>query len=124
MAGRITGDESLEELQDLVAKLQKDVNWLMDGNLSSKNVREIGGYQVSATLFQSRGGDVGLSSADDAPDPVRMWAGSTNKDTAPWRVHKSGKMVATGALIQSSSGYPKSSDGSRQSVVWCLFNSY
>lgn len=107
MAGQVTGDESLEDLMDLVAKLQKNVDWLMDGNLSSKNVREIGGYNVSQTLFRSRDGDVGLSSANDAADPVRLWAGSTNKDTAPWRVYKSGKSVMTGALIQSKSGYPK-----------------
>lgn len=107
MAGQVTGDESIEELMDLVAKLQKDVNWLMDGNLSSKNVREIGGYNVSQTLFRSREGDVGLSSANDAADPVRLWAGSADKDTAPWRVYKSGKSVMTGALIQSGAGYPK-----------------
>lgn len=107
MAGQVSGDESLEELMDLVAKLQKDVNWLMDGNLSSKNVREIGDYQVGSTYLRSRDGDVGLSSANDAADPVRLWAGSANKDTAPWRVYKSGKSVMTGALIQSkASGYP------------------
>jgi hypothetical protein len=107
MPGQVTGDENLEDLQDLVAKLQKDVNWILNGNLSSKNVREIGGYNVSETLFQSRGGDVGMSSDPTGTDPVRFWAGSTNKDTAPWRVHKSGKSVMTGALIQSSNGtYP------------------
>lgn len=104
MPGQVTGDESLEDLQDLVAKLQKNVDWIMDGNLSSKNMREIGDYQVGSTYLRSRDGDVGLSSANDAEDPVRFWAGSATKDTAPWRVMKSGKMVATGVLIQNATG--------------------
>lgn len=105
---QLTGNESLPQLIEMVAKLQKQVQWLMDGKLSSNNVREIGGYNVNDTDLKSVDGDVGLSSANDAADPVRLWAGGTNKDAAPWRVAKSGKMVATGALIQSKDGsYPQ-----------------
>lgn len=99
--------QEILELRDEVARNKKQMDWLMQGNLSSKNVREIGGYNVGPKDFKSRDGDVGLSSANDTADPVRMWAGGTNKDTAPWRVTKAGKMHATGATIESQTGYPK-----------------
>jgi len=103
----LTGNETLQELIDRVAQLQKMINWWGAGNVSSVNAREFGGWLVGLTALQARAGDVGLSTANDGDDPVRLWAGSVDKDTAPWRVYKSGKMVATGALIQSKDGtYP------------------
>lgn len=103
----LRGDESIEELRDEVAKMQKTMNHLLS-HLSSKNVKEIGGYFVTPTDIVSKDGDVGISSEDVGADPVRFFAGGVDKETAPWRVLESGKMIATGALIQSSeSSYPR-----------------
>ncbi len=103
----LKGVVSLEELCEVVAKLQKQVRYLQNKGIDSENCREIGGWQVSEETLQALDGDVGMSTADDAPDPVRLWAGSVSKETAPWRVHKSGFGVATGWRIQSKDGaYP------------------
>lgn len=103
----LSGKETLEELIERVGVIQKYLNWFGAGRISSINIREIGGYSVSQTELKSKDGDVGMSSANDAPDPIRLWAGSADKDSAPWRVYKSGKGVTTGWRIQSSNGaYP------------------
>lgn len=110
--GAFNGDgmddaKKVEALIDHVAKLQKMVQFMMTGNISSVNAREFGGWRVGLTELQSRAGDVGMSTANDAEDPVRLWAGSTDKNTAPWRVYQSGKSIMTGARIRSrDGGYP------------------
>lgn len=105
--GYLSGSETPEQVIDHVAKLQKMVEFLATGNISSVNAREFGGWRVGLTELQSRAGDVGMSTANDAEDPVRLWAGSTDKNTAPWRVYQSGRGVATGWKIQSKDGeYP------------------
>lgn len=98
---------SLEQLCEEVAKLQRTLKYLLEGNLDSENTREIGGWRISKDEMVSKDGDVGMSTEDTAGDDIRFWAGGTNKETAPWRVPKSGKMHATGAVIESASGYPK-----------------
>ncbi|GIO13534.1 hypothetical protein J19TS2_30890 [Cohnella xylanilytica] len=103
----LTGEETLEDLIEIVGKMQKMINWWGAGRISSTNVQEIGGFFVNQTELKSRDGDVGMSSANDADDPVRLWAGSVDKDMAPWRVYKSGKGVATGWKFQATEGgYP------------------
>ncbi len=93
---------SHEELCDVVARFQKYVNFLQSKNIDSENAREIGGWEIDTDKLSAIDGDVGLYTGDDVADPVRLWAGSVSKDSAPWRVHKSGKMYATGAVIQST----------------------
>lgn len=92
---RPTGGESPGELADLVAKLQKQVEFLFNGNISTKNVREVGGWLADADRFVSVDGDVGMSSIETGGDDVRFWAGSTLPEVAPFQVLKSGKMKAT-----------------------------
>lgn len=104
---RPTGNESVSELADMVAQLQKQVEFLMTGNLSTKNIHEVGKWLADDDRLVSEDGDVGMSSAETGGDDVRFWSGSTDMDIAPWRVSKSGKMHATGATIESSAGYPK-----------------
>jgi hypothetical protein len=89
---RPTGNESPQELADMVAKLQKEVEFLINGNLSSTNVREIGGYLVDDDRIYSKDGDVGLSTTDTGGDDVRYWAGGTDPDTAALQIRKSGKI--------------------------------
>ena len=102
-----TGKESVAELADMVAKLQKQVEFLMNGNLSTKNIREVGQWVADGDRLVSQDSDVGMSAAETGADDVRFFAGSTDMDTAPWRVTKAGKMHATGATIESNAGYPK-----------------
>ncbi|MGK9252363.1 hypothetical protein [Paenibacillus humicus] len=103
---RPNGTESVSELADMVAKMQKTVEFIVNGNLGTANVREIAKWQVDPDRFASQDGDVGISTVDTAGDDVRFWAGSTVPEIAPWRVHKSGKGVATGMLIKSAADYP------------------
>lgn len=104
---RPTGGESPGELADMVAKLQKQVEFLMNGNLSTKNIREVGGWLADGDRFVSIDGDVGMSTEDTVADDVRFWAGNTVKENAPFRVTESGKAYLTGAEISSSGSYPK-----------------
>lgn len=90
-----TGNESPGELADMVAKLQKQVEFLFNGNISTKNVREVGGWLADADRFVSVDGDVGMSSIETGGDDVRFWAGSTLPEIAPFQVLKSGKLKAT-----------------------------
>ena len=106
---QIQGDETIEQLRDEVARMQKTMNHLLR-HLSSKNVKEVGGYFITPTDILSKDGDVGMSSVNPDEvnlDPVRFFAGGVDIANAPWRVHNSGKMVATGAIIQSKDGFPK-----------------
>ncbi|MGN7457895.1 hypothetical protein ACTHPH_24050 [Paenibacillus pasadenensis] len=104
---RPLGNESVSELADMVAKMQKELEFLANGNLSTSNVREISGWQVSQDRFQAYDGMVGLYSAYGYAENVRFWAGSPLPDIAPWRVYDSGRGVATGWTIQSKDGsYP------------------
>lgn len=106
---QITEDMGLSELREIVASLVKDIDFIINGNLDSKNAREIGGWLVGLQQLVSKDGDVGLSTEDTSGDDIRLFAGASggNKETAPFKVRKSGKMEATGALIQSTAGYPK-----------------
>lgn len=104
---RPTGNESVAQLADMVAQLQKQVEFLMTGNLSSKNVREIGGWLVDNDRFSSVDGDVGMSTEDTGGDDVRIWAGGTDPETSPSHIRKSGKGKFTGVTIESGVGYPK-----------------
>ncbi len=98
------------EFNDLVNKINTLVSELQNLMLGvdSVNIFEAGGWLVTSDQLASQAGDVGMSTTATGADDVRLWAGSTNKDTAPWRVTESGKMTATGALIQSAdSSYPR-----------------
>ncbi|WP_127532733.1 hypothetical protein [Paenibacillus kobensis] len=104
---RPTGKESPEELADMVVSLQKTVEHL-SRNINSKNITEIGRWIVDNDRLTSMDGDVGMSGAYSGLDDVRFWAGDTTPEIAPWRVHNSGKGVATGWTIQSREGsYPR-----------------
>lgn len=92
---RPTGGESPEVLAEMVARLQKQVEFLFNGNISTKNVREVGGWLADDDRFVSIDGDVGMSSVETGGDDVRFWAGSTLPEVAPFQVLKSGKMKAT-----------------------------
>ena len=101
-------NEQLRKAYDYIAILNKQLNWVINGGfLASDNIKEISGWEVGPQKLESVDGTVGMSTEGTAGTSVRFWAGSTDPDTAPWRVTKDGKMTATGATIQSQSGYPR-----------------
>lgn len=100
----------VKELANAVALMSKDLDFIVNGQIDSGNVREIGGYNVDKTDLKSKDGTVGISSysaGDETIDDTRFWAGSADKDTAPWRVTRKGVMNSTGARIASKDGYPR-----------------
>lgn len=104
---RIPRGASQEQMANIYNMAIEEMEHRLNGFLQSNNIQEVGGWRVSQTELISKDGDVGMSTADDGVDPVRMFAGGVDKDTAPWRVTQGGKMHATGATIESSVGYPK-----------------
>lgn len=98
----VTEQDTLEQLREHVALLQKIVNYALTGNLSTENMLEISGWQVGDGKLISENGLVGLSSEDTGADDVRIWAGNTVKEQAAFRVYESGKMTATGADISGT----------------------
>lgn len=98
---------TLEQMADVVAKLIKEVQFLADGNISSINAREFGGYLVGLTSLSSKNGVVGISSEITAADDIRFWAGDLLSGSPIYRVYESGKLVAsnvdvTGKITASS----------------------
>lgn len=92
-----------QELIDHVANLQKTIEYYLGGNIDSDNAREFGGWQIKKDVLQSKDGDVGLSTADGGidPDPVRVWAGDIDKDSSPFQVRASGKVIANDLQVNS-----------------------
>lgn len=100
-APKVTNDTDIKGLKNLVQMLINELDFVINGNLSSGNVREIGGYQVGSDYLRSKNGLVGLSSAKlgGSLDDVRIWAGSADMANAPFRVYNSGKAVLSNIEI-------------------------
>lgn len=98
-APRIAADTTFEELKEIMALVIKDMDFTTNGNIDSRNVREIGGYKVDLTSLASKNGVVGLSSAITGGDDIRIWAGDSARPDAPFRVYESGLMIASNAQI-------------------------
>ena len=92
-------DASVEEMIDAFSRLQKQLEYMMQRNLGTKNVRELGDWLVGPDSFKSRDGMVGISSAGTAGTSIRFWAGATNMAAAPYRVDQSGKLFSSNAEI-------------------------
>lgn len=91
----VSRDMDTKQLANLVAELIDDISFIMNGNIDSRNTREIGGYTVGLHELMSKSGEVGLSSIETAADDIRIWAGSSIPEAAPFRVYESGRMEAT-----------------------------
>lgn len=103
----VNSNMAVPDLIEVVAKLIKEVQFLTDGNISSTNAREFGGYQVGLTSLTSKNGVVGISSEITAADDIRFWAGDLLSGSPIFRVYESGKLVAsnvdvTGKITASS----------------------
>ncbi|KWX79913.1 hypothetical protein [Paenibacillus jilunlii] len=100
-------EEVKKYLKDNINKIARsfqDIDSIINGYISSANVREIAGYTVNQTDLASKDKAVGLSSKRD-PDPtvddLRIWAGDADRDQAAFRVYESGFVVLTKFLLQS-----------------------
>lgn len=105
--GQLSANADFDALRDYVIRLERKVDFLQQ-NLDTENIFEVGGWRVTPDQMASKDKDVGMSTADTGADDVRFWAGSTEPETAPFRIRKSGKGTLTGVTIQSSeTGYPR-----------------
>lgn len=102
----LSGTEN-KDVADALIALNRLLEFQMDGHLDSGNILEVGGWSVGPTDLMSKDMDVGMSTDDSYFNPVRFWAGGSNKDFAPWRVHQDGTMHAVGAALESTTAYPK-----------------
>lgn len=87
---------SLEELSDIVAKLSKEIEWIGNGFLDSKNIRNIAGFNVSNTELKHISGIVGMSGGNPSTaTAVRFWAGHSTPASAPFQVLQDGTVKST-----------------------------
>lgn len=94
---------TLEEIQGALSQLRRTLDFYFQGKLSSSNIREIAGWQVSEDSLMSDDGDVGFSTLDTSGDDLRIWAGSSNRNSAPFRVYESGRVDATNLHLHGGS---------------------
>lgn len=93
---------SNQNIEDALIKFNRSLEYQMDGHLDSVNIQEVGGWNVTPTELSSKDFDVGMSTDDSGVNPVRFWAGSAAKETAPWRIHQDGSMYALGYVEVNS----------------------
>jgi hypothetical protein len=93
--GSINEGASLADMINEFAKIQKQLNYIMDGGLDSTNAREFGGWLIDTDQLVSLNGLVGFSSADTGVDDIRMWAGNVNTSIAAYRVYESGHLFCS-----------------------------
>lgn len=105
---RVSSGMNTDQLADLVARCLKEVEWLANGNMDSRNIRNIAGYNVGPTDLKHSSGIVGMSGANPTdPNAIRFWSGNANPVIAPFRVNQAGVMTAVGGQFQSAAGYPR-----------------
>ncbi|XEC97053.1 hypothetical protein AB6A23_11210 [Paenibacillus tarimensis] len=88
-----------EQLSNELAKLQKVVRFILNGNIDTENIFEVGGWRATENLLASKDGDVGFSTIDTSADDLRIWAGNINRESAPYRVYESGALYASNAEL-------------------------
>lgn len=119
----LTAQTSHAQLLDEFAKVVKELEFIVNGAIDSRNVREIGGYNVNKTELQSRDGAVGMSSARTDEDDLRIWAGDPDRAKAAFKVFESGLVTLTKFLLSSTDGaYPKIEMGSEGNLLAAYFD--
>lgn len=98
----LAADATIEQVIEHVSLMQKTMNYVMSC-INSTNITEVGGWVANDTDLMSEDAAVGFSSKETGTDDLRIWAGSAALNTAPFRVYKSGLMVATNAQISGGS---------------------
>lgn len=103
----IGDDPTLEDVIDAFERMRKELEWLLNKNIDTKNARELAGWQIRPDEIVSNDRDVGLSTADDGEDPIRFWAGDAKDGDPNFTVTRAGILTAVAALIMSKLGYPR-----------------
>ncbi|QYK61861.1 hypothetical protein [Paenibacillus sp. S25] len=117
-APQVVAQTTHDQLLDLFARVVKELEFIVNGAIDSKNVREIGGYNVNKTELQSKDGAVGLSSARTDEDDLRIWAGDPDRAKAAFKVFESGLVTLTKFLLSSTDGaFPKIEMGSEGNIL-------
>lgn len=101
--GFLEGATSLDEIQGALSQLKRVLDFYFQGKISSSNIREISGWQVSEDSLTSEDGDVGFSTLDTPVNDLRIWAGSSNRDNAPFRVYENGRVDANDLHLHGGS---------------------
>lgn len=115
--GRIESGASPDEIIEALAKIQKGIDYLMQGGLDSKNAREFGGWLVGNTELQSRNKMVGMSTEDTAADDIRFWAGDVKTGAPKFKVTEAGIASLVSGLFQSAAGYPRVEINSANNLI-------
>lgn len=90
------------DLQRVIINLNmiaEELDHILGGKLDTKNIREIAGWVATRYRLQSKDGDVGFNTEDTAADDVRIWAGDAITGAPPFLVTKSGRLLASDAVI-------------------------
>ncbi|WDM22654.1 hypothetical protein [Paenibacillus polymyxa] len=103
-APQVVAQTTHDQLLDLFARVVKELEFIVNGAIDSKNVREIGGYNVNKTELQSRDGAVGMSSARTEEDDLRIWAGDPDRAKAAFKVYESGLVMLSRFILSSLDG--------------------
>lgn len=92
---RIPHNADQQTLINSLNFILEELDHLLNGNVDSKNAREIGGWRVGPKQMESKDKDVGMSTDDTGEDPVRFWAGDVVTGTPAFYVTRSGKLFAS-----------------------------
>lgn len=84
---------NIQDLYDHIAMLQKTMEYHLN-RIDSSNLAEVGGWTIKNNMIVSKTGLVGMFSGELGDEDVRFWAGSTDMNTAPFRVLENGLVIA------------------------------
>lgn len=94
----LSPNATLDDVINYVIRLERKLKEVLN-NIDSDNLFEVGGWRVRPDSIQSKDGDVGMSTADDGPDPIRFWAGDAINGNPPFKVTHNGYMYSTRGFI-------------------------
>lgn len=93
---------TFEDVKNYLYRQERMMKYLIGGNLGTPNIREVGGWELSEFMLTSQSGNVGFNSEQTALTDIRIWAGSSLIETAPFRVLEDGSFFSSNANITGS----------------------
>lgn len=106
---RLGVDEATRIAKFFIGDQQNYLNWdgdelVIAGNITA-TTGSIGGFEIEADHIRDTGNTMGMSSVVSGDDDIRFWAGDTfeNRETAPFSVSESGRVVASDIIITGGS---------------------
>lgn len=106
--GNKSTDEYVRYMADIIAILKDEIENILNGRLSSNNIREIAGYNVDQTELKHKSGIVGMSGADPTnPEAIRFYAGDSIDGNPTFAVTQGGLAKLINIILQTSDAYPR-----------------